>query len=218
MSEQIPQGYPGQPIPKKKSWFARHKILSALGALILLIIIGSAASSGGSGTTEDQLASPASTSAPGKTAPAAPKTKAPAATKAPDAGLTFPGKLEDDQAVKPGTEIMLSGWSTTAGALTKRSDAAFGDQLCAPITMTNRDDDSQDYNSYSWKLQSPSGDTKDLGISESNNKFGNGTLAPNGKKTGTLCWDDPDEKGTHVVLWQPDMFSSEARGAWVSKR
>ncbi len=112
----------------------------------------------------------------------------------------------------------MSGWTTTAGALKSRTDPGFGKQLCAPVTMINRDDSSQDYNQFSWQLQSPSGDTKDLAISESNNAFGNGTLAPGGKKTGTLCWDNPGESGTYVVLWQPDQFSSDARGAWVSKR
>ncbi len=51
-----------------------------------------------------------------------------------------------------------------------------------------------------------------LAISESNNAFGNGTLAPGGKRPAPLCWDNPGESGTYVVLWQPDQFSSDAAG------
>ncbi len=206
MSEQVASG--GGPGPKPKSWFARHKILTAVGALLGLSVGGTALNG-----EQPPGPSPTSTSSP---KPRATETgqEAPAATS----GLTFPGKKDRDVAVKPGDEVQLSDWSTTAGVLKSRTDPGFGKQLCAPVTMLNRDDASQDYNSYSWQLQSPSGDTKDLAISESNNAFGSGTLAPGGKKTGTLCWDNPGDSGTYVVLWQPDQFSSDARGAWVSKR
>ncbi len=215
MSEQVTPG--GGPGPKPKSWFARHKILTAVGALLGLSVLGTALGSG-------QPSSPNPASGPAAaTSTSSPKPRATAAggvQEAPAAGsgLTFPGKKDRDIAVKPGDEVQLSDWTTTAGALKSRTDPGFGKQLCAPVTMINRDDSSQDYNSFSWQLQGPSGDTKDLAISESNNAFGSGTLAPGGKKTGTLCWDNPGESGTYVVLWQPDTFSSDARGAWVSKR
>ncbi len=206
MSEQVTPG--GGSGPKPRSWFARHKILTAVGALLGLSV-------GGTALNGEQAPgpSPTSTSSPKPRATAAGQ-EAPAAAS----GLSFPGKKDRDVAVKPGDEVQLSDWTTTAGALKSRTDPGFGKQLCAPVTMLNRDDAAQDYNSYSWQLQSPSGDTKDLAISESNNAFGSGTLAPGGKKTGTLCWDNPGDSGTYVVLWQPDQFSSDARGAWVSKR
>ncbi len=220
MSEQVAPG--GTPGGKPKSWFARHKILTGLGALLGLGIVGSAL--GGEQPADPNRASSpaASTSASSPKPRATPPTTAAAgggqAAPAAASGLAFPGKKDRDIAVKPGDEVQLSDWTTTAGALKSRTDPGFGKQLCAPVTMLNRDESSQDYNSFSWQLQSPSGDTKDLAISESNNAFGNGTLAPGGKKTGTLCWDNPGESGTYVVLWQPDQFSSDARGAWVSKR
>ncbi len=216
MSEQMPPG--GQPDPKPRSWFARHKILTAVGALLGLSVVATALGDG-QPPSPNQASSPASASSP-KPRGTPPAAAAGGGQEAPAAasGLTFPGKKDRDMAVKPGDEVQLSDWTTTAGALKSRTDPGFGKQLCAPVTMLNRDDSAQDYNSYSWQLQSPSGDTKDLAISESNNAFGSGTLAPGGTKTGTLCWDNPGDSGTYVVLWQPDQFSSDARGAWVSKR
>ncbi len=203
MSEQVTPG--DGPGPKPKSWFARHKILTAVGALLGLSV-------GGTALNGEQPPGPSPTST------SSPKPRATPPTAAAASGLTFPGKKDRDVAVKPGDEVQLSDWATTAGALKSRTDPGFGKQLCAPVTMLNRDDSAQDYSSFSWQLQGPSGDTRDLAISESNNAFGSGTLAPGGKKTGTLCWDNPGESGTYVVLWQPDQFSSDARGAWVSKR
>ncbi|WP_159621423.1 DUF4352 domain-containing protein [Ruania rhizosphaerae] len=58
-----PDGYPPQPpVPpvKKKSWFARHKILTVLGAIVLVIILANVLGGGGSddpdagGTADDQ--------------------------------------------------------------------------------------------------------------------------------------------------------------------
>ena len=79
MSDQIPDGYE---LRKKKSWFARHKILTALGALFLLFGIASAAGGGDtpSTTTSDNTAAeaPAEPAAP-VTAPKAAAAKANAA-------------------------------------------------------------------------------------------------------------------------------------------
>ena len=140
-----------------------------------------------------------------------------AAAKPSGPALTFPGKLDKDIAVKDGAAIDLSGWKTTAGALKRITDPGFGEQMCTAVTMTNTDSKSQDYTNSSWKLQGPDGDTKDLAISDSNNKFGNGSLVPAGKKAGTLCFSDPGVKGAYVVLWQPDLFSNKDRGAWLNK-
>lgn len=48
MTQQYPQVSP--PPPTQKNWFVRHKILTALGVILILIIVGAIASSGGGGT------------------------------------------------------------------------------------------------------------------------------------------------------------------------
>jgi hypothetical protein len=75
-----PTNPPAPAVPEKtRSWFARHKILTAIGAVILLMIVGKAL--GGSDAKTD-TASP-STSTPTAAAPAAtPATPAPAKTTA----------------------------------------------------------------------------------------------------------------------------------------
>lgn len=55
------QPQPPAPEPKKRSWFARHKILTTLGALVLIGIIWGIA--GGGGDSDDEAASTATTEA-----------------------------------------------------------------------------------------------------------------------------------------------------------
>lgn len=77
-----PQGAT-QAEPKKRSWFARHKILTGLGVLILLGIVISLAN-GGKSSAPTASTSAASSSAPStstsSTAPAAAATSAPSAS------------------------------------------------------------------------------------------------------------------------------------------
>lgn len=77
--------YPPAQEPKKKSWFARHKIITGLGALLLVAGGVSAVQGGSGGTTEpasNQAAGPADAGAPaagdGDAAPAAGEEEAPA--------------------------------------------------------------------------------------------------------------------------------------------
>ena len=68
---QPPHGYapgaqPGGPTPPRKSWFARHKVLTGLGVVVLLAIVGTALGGGG----EDDPATPAVGEAPADEAPA----------------------------------------------------------------------------------------------------------------------------------------------------
>jgi Domain of unknown function (DUF4352) len=62
-TQSAPPGSPWQPPapPPKRSWFARHKILTGLGALVVLIVIIAVASGGGSTSTGDSSAASAGT-------------------------------------------------------------------------------------------------------------------------------------------------------------
>lgn len=223
---------PAAPEPKRKKpiykrwWFI---------TVVVLIVIGAISSAAGGGKKSDTgndtpaaaaPAAPAATS-PAAAAPAPAPTKssaAPAPKKAappPPPAIEYPGKKDGDKAVKAGESIKLSGWTTTATPLKAIEKAYIGKFLCTTVTMANRDTETQDWNMLSWKLQTPNGavldssftgDDKDLDI-------GGGGLAPGGKVSGRVCFDDKKAgKGTYVVFWQPDIFSSEDRGAWINKR
>ncbi|PWD50739.1 DUF4352 domain-containing protein [Serinibacter arcticus] len=74
-----PQQLPPQPPvePKRRSWFARHKVLTGLGALVVVGIVAGVAGGGGGGGDTDAAAPAPSTS---ETEPAATTEAAPEAT------------------------------------------------------------------------------------------------------------------------------------------
>lgn len=155
--------------------------------------------------------STASTSTAGPPTPDAPV--APPSSAAPDP--TYPGALEEDEvAAGPGAQVRLSGWTASASAL-KRTTSPLGTDLCSTVTLTNRDDVQQDYNASSWKLQAPGGNVQDVSFSGADHlQFGG--LAPAGKISRKVCFQDQQAgRGQYVLSWQPDLFSSQARGVWL---
>ncbi len=87
MSDQTPQySQPPQPEPKRKSWPARHKILTTLGVLLLLgAIFGGGASGGGTDTpAADTNSTPAAADTPTEATPAAEDTPTEATPAAED--------------------------------------------------------------------------------------------------------------------------------------
>ena len=199
-----------------RNWFARHKVLSALGGLILLGIIISAVSGGGSGDGTTNASDDAATNNTSDNAGTTPSKAAPAA-QAPK--VKYAGQLKDDKLAggtgKPGAAVSLSGWTVTASAL-KPTKSALGTNLCTAVVMTNRDDKQQEYNGLSWKLQTPGGDVQDITFT-GDNDLSNGGLAPGGKVAKNVCFDDKGGgAGQYVLSWTPDIFSSKKRGIWLN--
>lgn len=96
------QAYPAPLPPKQRSWFARHKILTTLGALVVLVVVVSVATQGG-GTPADEARPAAQPAATGASQPADEPTQAqptaeqPAAEEPAAAGVGTPvrdGKFE----------------------------------------------------------------------------------------------------------------------------
>lgn len=225
-------------VGQSRPWAARHKLLTAILAVVGLLAVASALG-GGSEEAENLATESSSSPAASPVLPAAesppvtkkaapPKPAAPASAKPTPAALPPPppapaapeyaGALEDDKvAVKPGAPVELSGWTTTATAL-KVGDDTLGDTLCTTVKLVNRDKEAQDYIGSSWKLQGPSGNIEDITLFGSDDLLDlSGGLAPGGSVVGDVCFDTKAVPGQYVLSWQPDIFSSTARGIWLNK-
>lgn len=212
-----PQGQPWgpqQPQQDKKSIFKRWWFW--VGAILLIAIIASAGS--GSGGDADNAASTSDTTDqqpaadPAAEAPAAEEPAPPAEPASPE----YAGKLKEDKVAQPGGEVMLSGWTVTASALESVSSDFGSDNLCSNVSMTNRDDEQQEYNGLSWKLQTPNGNVQDMTFTGENDLM-TGGLAPGGNVSKRVCFEDQGAgPGQYILSWQPDIFSSEARGVWLN--
>ncbi len=144
---------PYPPPAPRKNWFARHKVLSVLGALVLLIVVISVATSGG-GSTEAPDAAPAGgTSARGSTgATAGAPTPATESAAAPRPGIGAPardGKFEFVvRGVRPG------GTSIGPDFMAERAQGEF---LLVDLTVRNIGDKAQSLDISSQKVLSAQG-------------------------------------------------------------
>jgi hypothetical protein len=140
---------PYPPPAPRKNWFARHKVLTVLGALVLLIVVISVASGGG-GSTESPDAAPAgSTAAPASAGASA----SPAGSAAaPRPGIGAPardGKFEFVvRGVRPG------GTSIGPDFMAERAQGEF---LLVDLTVRNVGDKAQSLDISSQKVLSAQG-------------------------------------------------------------
>ncbi|UCN14982.1 DUF4352 domain-containing protein [Cellulomonas iranensis] len=195
MSQPVPDPSPA-PQPRR-SWFARHKILTTLGAVVVVVAVASAL--GGRGD-DAPPASPAASAPAGDTPPAE---ESPASTAA---GIGTPvrdGKFEFTvTGVEPG--------------VTRVGDDMFGEDaqgqfLLVHVTVTNIGDEAQYFDGSSQKLTDTQGRTHSadtgaaiyLGDAQS---FLN-QINPGNSVQGTVVFDVPADAAPATVELHDSPFS-----------
>ncbi|OMG17507.1 DUF4352 domain-containing protein [Actinomyces naeslundii] len=238
-------GYPwppaAMPAPEpKRSWFARHKILTGIGAFVAVGIVASALNGGGGAGESSAAASPAASPAAQSTAQsvasAAPQeTAGQDAAPAPvpeqttqaddsgktdagktDSGLSFPGKQSGDVVGKAGDTIDDDGVKVTATTVAA-GDATLGPTACSTITITNGSKNTLDVNALDFTLQNPAGAISNSGFLGSSNHLSSSTLIAGGSVSGDVCFDtDVSAGGQYVLLYKPTLSLFGHRRAWVN--
>lgn len=215
---QQPDGQPAAPAGKEKKPLYKKKRVIIPAALVAVVIIANAGggSEDSADTTNASNDTTAESEAPAESEAAAPAEPAEPAAAPEPPKPQYAGALEKDKVAEPGGSIDLSGWTVTASALTPK-ESAFGTQnYCTDVTMVNRDDEQQEYNGLSWKLQTPNGNVQDMTFTGESD-LTSGGLAPGGNVSKQVCFEDQEAgAGQYVLTWQPDIFSSEARGVWLN--
>ena len=234
-------GYPwppaAMPAPEpKRSWFARHKILTGIGAFVAVGIVASALNGGGGAGESSAAASPAAQSTTQSVASAAPQeTAGQDAAPAPspeqttqaddtgktdagktDSGLSFPGKQSGDVVGKAGDTIDDDGVKVTATTVAA-GDATLGPTACSTITITNGSKNNLDVNALDFTLQNPAGAISNSGFLGSSNHLSSSTLIAGGSVSGDVCFDtDVSAGGQYVLLYKPTLSLFGHRRAWVN--
>lgn len=221
-----PSGFPTDPKEAKaqakaakahakaiRPWYKKKRYIALLAIVALFAI--SLASSG----SDDNKAS-TNTTADGSTETTAEKsTETTATTSGDEASKTlFPGRADaqnEDQERNIGESAKLSGYTgtvTSAGFQQKVSDFEDGGYVVIEVTIENRDDKAQAYNTFDWRLQTPNGQVIDPGFT-SNQTLGSGDLVSGGKVSGKVVFEVGDAKGDFYIIYKPDAFDA-ARGIW----
>ena len=230
-------GYPwppaAMPAPEpKRSWFARHKILTGIGAFVAVGIVASALNGGGGAGESSAAASPAAQSvasaapqetagqdaapapAPEQTTPADDSGKTDAGKT--DSGLSFPGKQSGDVVGKAGDTIDDDGVKVTATTVAA-GDATLGPTACSTITITNGSKNTLDVNALDFTLQNPAGAISNSGFLGSSNHLSSSTLIAGGSVSGDVCFDtDVSAGGQYVLLYKPTLSLFGHRRAWIN--
>lgn len=199
-----------------RPWFKKKRFILPL-ALVAVIGFANAANGGGN---EDTVANGSSASSTVQQAEAAaPSQKAEVAApsqKAEKKAPAFPGAEESDIIGNAGAALKMGDITVTSTALDK-GKTILGATLCTAVSVKNGSDETIDFNSWDWKLQSPGGTIKNITFGGSDDTIGGGEIAPGGSTKGDVCFEAKDEKGQYVVLYEPVFKFFSDRAAWINK-
>ncbi|PZS32772.1 MAG: hypothetical protein DLM61_06315, partial [Pseudonocardiales bacterium] len=133
-----------------------------------------------------------------------------------DGPPAIPGATKDDTVAKAGDAVNKDNLVLTTTVI-KKGDSTFGKTLCSTMTYQNNQKGPVSFNAFDWKLQDPNGTILTTTIGGSDNTLNSGDLAPGGKVTGDVCFDNKSSaSGQYVVLYQGSIFSGD-RIDWMNK-
>lgn len=179
-----------------RNWFARHKILTGFGVLVILGIIATAAGGGDSSTPTASNSSDDSSQAAGSTAATAEKTEYKVAETA---------DINKRQITV--TEVQRN-YQTGNQFAQPESGKEF---VIVTVNIVNNDDKALDYNTYDFKLQDSSGvQQSESFMALSEGKLNSGSLAPGGKVTGKLAYEVPTgDAGLKLLFTNMSIFNNK---------
>ncbi|UFU03769.1 DUF4352 domain-containing protein [Ruania suaedae] len=209
-----PGGYPPQPPAapvKKKSWFARHKILTVLGAIVLVVILANVLGGGGSEDPEagGGSADQAEEGAAGEGAPA--DEEAPAETSEPEPEPDAPGL--GDAARDGQFEFVVSEIETGVEGIGNEflSTEPQGQFVLVHMSVTNIGDDPQflfdsEQSLFDTEGREHSADTE-AGIYLEDNETFISEINPGNTLEGALVFDIPADATPAALELHDSAFS-----------
>ncbi len=183
---------------KKKNWFVRHKVLTAILVLIILVAIGGASSS--NKNTTSNTATTAKTSTKAKQYRFADRAD----------------KQPKDLEILPGESATISGVKMTPSNVayaTQLGEFETADQgktyVSADVTLENTSTRTQPYNVFDFRIQTAGGQVLDGAIVAEPN-LSSGDLVAGGKAQGKIYFQVPVENGHEYIIWKPGVSSDRA--------
>lgn len=189
----------------QRPWYKKKRFIIPI--ILVVLVIAISASSGG-GDDGETASNSGSTNEGSNEEPADNSSEAELFPDRPD-------KKDGDKERNVGEPADLSGYTTTVTAAAGQqqlSDFETEGYLVADVTLLNRDSSAQSYNTFDWKLITPSGTIIDPTFS-GEEQLGSGDLAEGGTISGKVIWEIGDTPGDYYVIYDPD-FGGDNRGVW----
>lgn len=187
-----PTGFPQQP---KKRGGCLKWVGIGVASLIVIIIVAAVA---GGGSDDDDTSSGSDGD-----------------TEEQDLFPNRPDEKENDHERNLGESAELSGYTATvtgAGFQQQLSDFETNGYLVAQVTLLNRDSEAQSYNTFEWKLITPTGTIIDPYLG--GEQLGSGDLAGGGGQiAGQLIWEVGAAPGDYYIVYDPS-DPGDDRGVW----
>lgn len=213
-------GFPGQPsqpgaaafagqapgVPPRKSWFARHKILTGLGVIVILAVIGAAL--GGGGGDEPEAPAPVAGSSASQD-PAEPAPEAPDEEPDPEPAAAVVGTPVRDGKFEFTVTSVETGVPTVGDEFLNAQ--AQGQFVLVHVTVTNIGDQAQMFDGSSQKLVDTAGrehsaDTSAAIYLGDANSFLT-DINPGNSVEGTVVFDVPADAVPASVTLHDSFFS-----------
>ncbi len=183
---------------KTGNWFARHKFLTVVLAIIVITIIASA--SGGDSSSNTGNASQSSSSNANKEYRFA--ERADKQTKDVELSLGEAGTVDGVKLTVASAEYKtaLSDYETAADGKT---------YVITDVQLENTSDRTKPYNPFNFRVQTAGGQVLDPTIATIDT-LDSGDLVAGGKVSGKIVFEVPTEEAHQYLLWKPGLGSDRA--------
>lgn len=203
---------PGPPVPQPtRSWFARHKVLTTLGALVVLVVVVGVATGGGSDESDAPEAAPPVAEAP---ADGAAEQPAPAEEPAAEPAVEAPAAAGLGTPVRDG-KFEFTVTSVEPGVARVGNDLigkeAQGQYVLVHLTVANIGTEAQYFSDGAQKAFDAQGREFSADSSAGVYLEGNDTLLnqinPGNAVTGTVVFDVPADAALTLLELHDSLFS-----------
>lgn len=184
---------------KKKNWFAKHKILTVIGAIVLIAIIGGAA--GGDKSSKSTDSTNGSSSSNGE------KTFKfdDRADKQPKDVEVLPGEA----ATVDGVKMTLSGVEYKTSISEYETADSGKTYVVADVALENISKETKPYNVFNFRIQTASGQVLDGAFATVGSPLSSGDMVAGGKASGKIVFEVPVEDGHQYVIWKPNAYNAD---------
>lgn len=184
---------------KKKSWFGRHKVLTAI--IVIVVLFGVAGAAGGSNEGGNNSSGGSSNSGQAKEYRFAERAD----------------KQDKDVEVVAGEPATIGGVKLTVSKVEYKptvseyeTPKAGKTYVVADVVLENTSDKTRPYNVFDFRIQTAGGQVLDGAFASVPNPLNSGDMVAGGKAQGQVVFEVPVEEGHQYIIWKPSFDRARA--------